>query len=127
MHLQARDSNDRTVARTTTAGQIAEALISAEVTYEGVAPKNPETGRPCCNASTRGTVGTPAGVRITLWASGLGQTERGLGITIAHEGAHGTQANAELRRLADPRTFDQTHQFSFRRGATMLYDNYDDQ
>jgi RHS repeat-associated protein len=127
MVLQARDSRDRTVRTTTTAGKVAASLIEAHVVYGGDAVPNPTIDGRLPTAETSGTVGTPGGVHIGLFTKGLQQIEKDLGRTIVHEGAHGTRENAALRTMADPSRFNKTHQTSFRDGAENLFNNYDDE
>lgn len=127
MVLQARDANDRTVARTTTAGKVAESLIGAKVGYGGKSPAYSSLGGRPANAATSGTVGDKGGVNITVYSEGLSQSDQKLGRTFAHEGAHGTEADASLRSVADRATFNRMHQNSYKHGAANLFDNYDNE
>lgn len=104
----------------TTAGEIAQGLIDAEVTYGGA--------KPGTNAST-----SYDGSRITLYESGISRGANALSRTIIHEGAHTTKANHTLRRNYERvdrnlrsgvryRSFNKAHQTSFKSVARSLFD-----
>jgi RHS repeat-associated protein len=106
-------------------GDIAKALISARVSLAGPSPKDPNLeGAGKKNADfVKG--------QLNIYNEGLSQSKRGLGITIIHEGIHGTRSDQALRRSFDTfREFNKAHQVGpgapgYRGAATELYDDYD--
>lgn len=125
--LQATDGDGNTVTETTTAGEIADGLINAEVTY------SQSDGGRGWNASTDVDTGN-----ITIYGNAAKQNDTGLARTIIHEGAHTTDANRALRSaydgrggilgragraigFSDDRHFNPAHQRSFKDAARILF------
>jgi hypothetical protein len=128
--LVARDRRGSSVSRRTTAGEIAETLIAAKVTFGGDAPLRPD-GSQCCAATTYGSVASPEGYRITIWTPGARMESSVFATTMIHEGAHATRSGAALLRAAqgwetpeDRARFDVTHQVPFNALAKRLYEEY---
>ena len=125
--LRAIDSDGNTITEKSTAGDIAEGLINAEVTFQQ------SDGGKGWNAAT-----SRDGSSITLYGNSVAQSDTGLARTIIHEGSHTTEANRKLRNayedrggalgrigrtmgFSDDRHFNAAHQRSFKEAARILF------